>query len=95
MSLKRISSTDLARSVGDILSRVRYRGESFIIERNGKEVALLTPPPGAVRCSLKDVLTAWLDAGPPDPDWAASLEEIGREDKPLKDPWESSSTPAP
>jgi len=91
----RISSTELARSIGDILGRVRYGRESFVVERNGKEVALLTPTSDASPKSLKEVLGAWIHAGPPDEEWANLLEQIGREDLPGQDPWESSSTPAP
>ena len=39
----RISATDLSRSLSDVLSRVRYREERFVIERNGEAIALLTP----------------------------------------------------
>ncbi len=35
----RISVTDLARRLGDVLGRVRYRGDSFLVERNGALVA--------------------------------------------------------
>jgi prevent-host-death family protein len=38
-----ISATTLARQLGDILGRVRYRGEAFVIERNGTAVARLVP----------------------------------------------------
>ena len=43
MSETRISSTSLVRSIGDVLGRVHYRGESFVIECNGKEIAVLSP----------------------------------------------------
>jgi hypothetical protein len=38
MVTRRISATELARKLGDVLGRVRYRGESFIVERNGAPV---------------------------------------------------------
>jgi prevent-host-death family protein len=38
-----LSATDLARRLSDILSRVRYRGERFVVERNGEPVAVLVP----------------------------------------------------
>ncbi len=44
-----ISATHLAKSLSDILSRIRYRGERFVIERNGESVATMipaTPSPG-------------------------------------------------
>ena len=40
---KVISATALARRLGDVLGRIRYRGESFVIERNGVAVARLVP----------------------------------------------------
>lgn len=39
-----ITATELARSLSDILSRVRYKGETFIVRRNGEHVATLAPP---------------------------------------------------
>jgi antitoxin (DNA-binding transcriptional repressor) of toxin-antitoxin stability system len=94
MKETRISTTDLARSVGEIIARVRFRGESFIIERHGKEVARLIPPPDASRQTLQSVAEAWREAGAGDEPWVRLLEEIGGADRPLEDPWESSSTPA-
>ena len=95
MRKKRISSTRLARSVGDVLACVRYRGESFVIEKNGKGVALLSPLPEAHRRSLREIAEAWRSQGPPDEDFAALLEQVGRTDGPEENPWESSSTRAP
>ena len=44
----RITATELARSLSDILSRIKYRGEEFLVERNGEPLATLAPvaPPG-------------------------------------------------
>ena len=38
-----ITATELARSLSDVLNRVRYRGETFMVERNGEGVALIGP----------------------------------------------------
>ena len=35
----RITASELARRVGDVLGRVRYRGDSFTVLRNGEPVA--------------------------------------------------------
>jgi len=40
---QRISATEVARRLGDVLERVRYRGGSFVIERNGSAMARLVP----------------------------------------------------
>lgn len=34
----RISKTEAARTIFELMNRVRYRGESFIVERGGKPV---------------------------------------------------------
>lgn len=39
----RITSTQLDRNLSDILNRVAYRGESFVIERGGRDLARLEP----------------------------------------------------
>lgn len=39
----RITATQLAENLSDVLSRVRYRGEHFVVERHGEPVATLGP----------------------------------------------------
>ncbi len=36
-----ISAVDFHRKAGDLLARIRYQGERFIIERRGKPIAVL------------------------------------------------------
>ena len=85
-----ISSTSLVRSIGDILGRVRFRGEAFIIERSGKPVAVLSPYPATEATSLAGTIGTWVDAGPPDLEWANVIENVGTDDQPPEDRWESS-----
>ena len=56
----KISATELARSLSDILSGVRYKGDSFVVERNGQAVARLEPvgPVSGITARLTDVVTA-------------------------------------
>ncbi len=63
----RISATELARRLGDILGRIRYRSESFIVERTGRPVARIGPVEGASRTSVREATAAWMAAGPQDP----------------------------
>jgi prevent-host-death family protein len=84
----RISATELARKLGDVLSRVRYRGESFIVERNGAPVARLAPVAEAPAATLREALAAWR-AGGPDPALAEALERVGEADRPPDNPWGS------
>jgi prevent-host-death family protein len=38
-----ISATELSRRISDILNRVKYRGERFVVQRNGESIAVLHP----------------------------------------------------
>ncbi len=85
----RISATELARKLGDVLGRVRYRGDSFLVERNGAPVARIEPAHEARTCSLAVACSAWRAAGGPDSSFAEDLEAIGMLDRPPTDPWDS------
>lgn len=84
---RRLSATELARKLGDILGRVRYRGDSFVIERNRDAIARLVPVPNQSIATLREALAAWRAAGPPDPAFAEDLERIGAADRPPDNLW--------
>lgn len=84
-----ISSTELARRLGDILGRIRYLRDSFVIERNGDPIALLTPIPGESVATVREGLTAWAESGEPDAAFADALKRVSTEDRVPKDPWDS------
>lgn len=85
----RISATELARTLGDVLARVRYRGDTFLVVRNGKTVARVVPAPEGSSSTLGEAIAAWRAAGPPDPEFADILERVNRADKPPENPWDS------
>lgn len=85
----RISATELARNVGDVLGRIRYRGDSFVVERNGEAVARVVPLVERPTATLEEVLGGWCSAGSLEPDFARDLEEVGSADRPPEDPWGS------
>lgn len=84
-----ISATALARQLGDVLGRIRYRGESFVIERNGVPVARLVPAPSGSPEPAGRALGRWRDAGEPEPEFADALARIGAADRAPDNPWES------
>lgn len=86
---RRISATELARKLGDILGRIRYRGDSFIVERNGDPVARLVPLPEKSTSSLREALAAWRAAGEPDIEFAGDLERISAADRSPGEAWVS------
>ena len=85
----RISATELARQLGDILGRIRYRGDMFLVERNGEAVARVVPIEGLSKTSLDEALRGWRAAGAPEADFADDLERVGAADRPPDDPWAS------
>lgn len=85
----RITATELARGLGDVLGRIRYRNESFLVERNGVPVARLVPVPGTGPASVRAALENWRHAAPADPTFADDLERVGTLDRRPEDPWGS------
>ena len=77
----RISATELAKGLSDVLNRIRYRGERFVIERNGQAIATLAPLEEKRTLTLGEFVEL-LDSLPkPDDGFADDLEAIQAEQK--------------
>ena len=76
MDSKKITATELARSLSDVLSRVYFRGEIFTIERNGRPVARLGPADRKPHGTWKDVAEALKDVPWPLEGFADDLEAV-------------------
>lgn len=85
----RISSTELVRRLGDVLARVRYLGDTFMIERSGEPVARLVPVPEHGPTVVREAIAAWFEAGGADADFADALEQVNASDVPPDEPWDS------
>ena len=85
-----ISATELARRLGDVLARVRYRREAFVVERNGRAVAHIVPVRAEATdaTTLAEALTAWSRAAPSDAALADDLERVSAADGPPANPWD-------
>ena len=84
-----VSATELARKLGDYLARVRYRGESFLVEKNGKPVARVIPATEREVVTVSRALAVWSAAGEADPGFADDLERVGAADRAPESPWGS------
>jgi prevent-host-death family protein len=83
MSARSISVTDASRNLADVVNRVRYRGEEFLIEKGGEPVARLGPvgQPRSVG-TIRDLVELIEKLGP-DPGFADHLDEIiARDNRP-------------
>ena len=87
---RRITATELARRLGDVLGRIRYRNDSYVVERNGVPVARLLPIVGARPATVREVILAWRAAARKDPGFADDLDRINAADLPPRNPWASS-----
>ncbi len=80
----RLTATQLARSLSDVLSRVRYNGERFIIERNGEPVAIIAPARSPANATVRDFVAFAMSRPTPDPEFADDLEAVHSEQPPAE-----------
>ena len=85
----KISATEAARNLSDILNRVRYRGERFTVIRGGEEVAEIVPAKRSAGVTLLDLRRALASLPAPDDDFAADLERIRAGQRPEEPPCRS------
>jgi antitoxin (DNA-binding transcriptional repressor) of toxin-antitoxin stability system len=72
----RISATRAARSFAEILNRVKYRGESFIVERNREPMCRIEPVRRRRPLTTDNFAEFWKSLPRPDDKFADDLEEI-------------------
>lgn len=72
----KITATELSRALSDILNRVRYKGEWFIVERNGEPIATIAPVSPRHGITLREFLMRYKDFPRPDDKFADDLEAI-------------------
>ncbi len=90
MERKKITATELAKSLSEVLSRVFYRGESFVIERNGKAVATVDPPEPKAEVTFGQLGDLLKDAPWPLEGFADDLEAIQSSQEKIGAPeWDS------
>ena len=71
----RISATETARRFSELMNRVRYRGESFIVERGGKPVCEILPV-RPTRFSGKDLADLLRSLPKPDEEYLDLVEGL-------------------
>ncbi|MGH2535261.1 MAG: type II toxin-antitoxin system Phd/YefM family antitoxin [Thermomicrobiales bacterium] len=71
-----ITATHLARNLSDVLNRVQYRGERFVIERNGVRVAEIVPTTAKPGLTLGEFIKLWDSLPKPDEDFWKDLVDI-------------------
>jgi antitoxin (DNA-binding transcriptional repressor) of toxin-antitoxin stability system len=87
---KKISATEAARSFSDVVARVHYRGEEFVIEKGGEAVCKISPVgQGAAKSTIADVLSVLEQLPGVDDGYKEAVLEVARKQpKTPKSPWE-------
>jgi antitoxin (DNA-binding transcriptional repressor) of toxin-antitoxin stability system len=83
-----MSATEAARNFSEILNRVLYRGETFLIERGGEPICEVRPA-GPRRFTGRDLVALVKSLPPVDEDYLSAVEEFTRSQPRLPEsPWE-------
>lgn len=73
--VRRMTATELAERLSDVLDRVHDRGETVVVERGGKPLCQLTPVPAPFDFRLSE-LVALLDSAPSaGEEWAEAVAQ--------------------
>jgi antitoxin (DNA-binding transcriptional repressor) of toxin-antitoxin stability system len=84
----RVSATQAARTFSDLLNRIRYRGEEFVVERAGEPVCRMTPAGPMKRVSWRDLVLLLREAPRPDAGYGADVQHAVRsQGRPPRSPW--------
>jgi antitoxin (DNA-binding transcriptional repressor) of toxin-antitoxin stability system len=51
-----ITATELAKRLSDVLNRVKYRGERFVVQRNGETIATIAPAKGQPATTARELI---------------------------------------
>jgi antitoxin (DNA-binding transcriptional repressor) of toxin-antitoxin stability system len=85
---RRMSATEAARNSSEILNRVLYRGETFLIERSGKPICEMRPAEPS-RFTGRDFVSLLKSLPSVDQDFLEDLEDIAISQPRLPEPpWE-------
>jgi prevent-host-death family protein len=84
----KISATEAARNFSDLINRVYYRGQTFVVERGGAPVCKISPAE-PVRFTRADFVQLLSSLPLPDRAFLDILEEVNRTQEPLaKSRWD-------
>jgi antitoxin (DNA-binding transcriptional repressor) of toxin-antitoxin stability system len=84
----RVSATEAVRTFSDLLNRIRYRGEEFVVERAGEPVCRMTPTAPAKTLRLRDLVSLLREIRKPDPGYASDVRRAARsQGRPPRSPW--------
>jgi antitoxin (DNA-binding transcriptional repressor) of toxin-antitoxin stability system len=85
----RVSATEAVKTFSDLLNRIRYRGEEFVVERGGEPVCRMTPAGPPKRLTFGDLASLLRELPKPDAGFASAVRRAARsQGRPPRSPWE-------
>jgi len=82
--VRRLTSTEVQRNFADVLNRVRFQGETIVVERGGEEICEIIPPAQPRKFTWSDLAHLIESAGAAGEDWATAVEESVRNQPPAE-----------
>jgi len=83
-----VSATEAVRTFSDLLNRILYRGEEFVVERAGEPVCRMMPAAPAKRLNLRDLASLLREIPKPDAGYASDVRRAARsQGRPPRSPW--------
>ena len=84
----RVSATEAVRTFSDLLNRIRYRGEEFVIERGGQPLCRMVPATPSRRLRMKELLPLLREIPEADAGYASDVRRARRRQGRLpRSPW--------
>jgi antitoxin (DNA-binding transcriptional repressor) of toxin-antitoxin stability system len=83
-----VSATEAVRTFSDLLNRIRYRGEEFVVERAGEAICRMTPATPVKALSLRDLASMLREFPKPDGGYASDVRKAARgQGRRPRSPW--------
>lgn len=73
-----ISATQAVRMFSDLLNRIRYRGEEFVVERGGEPICRISPAAPTRRLTLRELHSLLREISTPDTIYASDVRRAAR-----------------
>lgn len=84
----RVTATEAARQFSEILNRVAYKGETFVVERAGRPICEISPT-ASEGISTSELVNLLRSSPRPDKAYFKTLEKITGKQAPIApSPWE-------
>ena len=93
--MRRLSATQLGKSLSDVLNRVYYRHETVLVERGGKAVCQISPVAESGSLTLAGLIDLLREVPEAGPEYAEAVRAGLAEQEDFEGPeWPHSSTRA-